>query len=484
MAKTENYLRQFNIVFWANRRLILLITVLFAAIAVIIAFFYPPVYTVTGTVNLKMKTVPSPPEDVNRPSEAAMVLPPERSDMVLETTIFKSRDVVRAAVQELVNKGVDLGRKPAKLNFLAPNGKVAEGSTDEEKVDHWTATVMGHIATNIEPGSSNFDIAFTYYTPKTAALILDALLMNYVQARQLLLNPGSSPAFYERQVRHFREEIDRLEKEKLDTLAKYRIADFQKEIDVQMDLIRVFTEEQAAAEDLYEGKKRDAEFLVAVLKRYGELDEPMYQPFPHDFQDREITNMNERLNTLLYEFSELRKVYRDDAPKVREASAQIENLWQKMMVMVRNRVEFEKTQMENQKQVVGRKKAKLDQLVKRNEELTTGWARLQRLEKDIELTQENYAVFSKKYEQARISENEKDNMIANVQIINRPVVPDAPTFPKPSVVIPVGVITGFLLGFALAYIREFFDHTFKVPAEVVEHLNVPVIGSVPYKRWF
>ncbi|HNT89860.1 MAG TPA: GNVR domain-containing protein, partial [Candidatus Hydrogenedentes bacterium] len=257
-----------------------------------------------------------------------------------------------------------------------------------------------------------------------------------------------------------------------------------KEIDVQMNLIRVFTEELAVAENEYERLSRNAAFLAALLQRYNKMDKPMYQPFPHDFQDIEIRNMNERLNTLLYEQSELRKKYTDQAPQIVEANAQIEDLWKKMMVIVRNRIDFERTQMESAEQRVTRTKQRLDELVARNQELTEGWARLQRIEKDIELTQANYEVFSKKYEEARIGETERESLVASVQIINRPVLPKKPVFPRAGVVIPVGVITGFLLGFALAYIREFFDHTFKVPAEVAEHLNVPVIGSVPFKRWF
>lgn len=482
MARTENYLRQFNIVFWANKGLIFLVTVLFAIVAVLIAIGFPPIYTVTGTMNVKMKKVPAPPEDINRISESAMVLPAERADVQLETRIFKSRNVVKTTVENLMAQGVSFDREPAILGFLMPSA-ASQADNDEELLDLVTAEVISKLNTEIEAGATNFDISLSYHNPKAAARLLDSLMDNYVQARQLLLSGRTDPGFFGKQMKHYRAEVDQLEKQKMDVLQKYRIADFEKEIQVQMDLIRVFNEELAQAEDQYDSLKRNAQFLVGLLKRYSELEEPTSQPFPHDFDEEEISSMNERLNTLLYEYSELRKVYKDEAPKVREARQQIEDHWNKLMVMVRNKIEYQKTQLDTQEQVVARKREKLEKLIARNRELTEGRAHLERLERDILLAQENYTVFSKKYEEARIAQTEADNLVANVQVISRPIEPKEPTFPKKGLVVFLGILTGFLVGFALAYIREFFDHTFKVPSEVDEHLRVPVIGSVPLRRW-
>ena len=59
-------------------------------------------------------------------------------------------------------------------------------------------------------------------------------------------------------------------------------------------------------------------------------------------------------------------------------------------------------------------------------------------------------------------------------------------------IIPFGLLTGLLLAIAFVYVREFFDHRFKHPAQVSDHLGLPVLMVLnaveeqqvnPYPRW-
>ena len=53
------------------------------------------------------------------------------------------------------------------------------------------------------------------------------------------------------------------------------------------------------------------------------------------------------------------------------------------------------------------------------------------------------------------------------------------SFPGMEVIIPLGILIGFITGLSLGFLREFFDHTFKKPSDVENFIGLPVIFSIP-----
>jgi len=67
----------------------------------------------------------------------------------------------------------------------------------------------------------------------------------------------------------------------------------------------------------------------------------------------------------------------------------------------------------------------------------------------------------------------------NVRVLDRPLKPVLPVFPRPVTNLAVGVVLGLLLGFAGATGREMLDRTVRNSEDIERELGLAVLGSLP-----
>jgi len=103
-----------------------------------------------------------------------------------------------------------------------------------------------------------------------------------------------------------------------------------------------------------------------------------------------------------------------------------------------------------------------------------------RIERDANLYKFSYDTFSKRREES-VAVTAK-NMPSNVSILSEAFPSDGPVFPKKQIVIPLGLLIGFITGLSFAFIREYFDHTFKKPSDVQTYVDLLVIFSIPANK--
>ncbi len=58
--------------------------------------------------------------------------------------------------------------------------------------------------------------------------------------------------------------------------------------------------------------------------------------------------------------------------------------------------------------------------------------------------------------------------------------PREPSMPKWSIMVPVGVMLGLLIGLSLAFLLEFIDTSIKGPADLTKRMDLPLLGVVPH----
>jgi uncharacterized protein involved in exopolysaccharide biosynthesis len=114
-----------------------------------------------------------------------------------------------------------------------------------------------------------------------------------------------------------------------------------------------------------------------------------------------------------------------------------------------------------------------------NIELRTSQIELEQLEKDLDVIRSSYDIIFQRNQESMLAGDPKQiNLNSYISILTPAFAELDPVFPKPKVLIPLGVITGLILGLTLGFLYEFFDHTFKRPEEVEERLNIPVVLSI------
>jgi uncharacterized protein involved in exopolysaccharide biosynthesis len=133
----------------------------------------------------------------------------------------------------------------------------------------------------------------------------------------------------------------------------------------------------------------------------------------------------------------------------------------------------------------------------RQKELTTAVEKLKRdmrnLERDsfthealvrqLQLAQNNYLLYAKKQEEARISEALDREQVANVSIIDPASVPLDPVRPNRQLNLVMGFFLALFVGLGTAWGVSYFDEVVHTREDVERQLNVPVIVSIPEGQW-
>lgn len=92
--------------------------------------------------------------------------------------------------------------------------------------------------------------------------------------------------------------------------------------------------------------------------------------------------------------------------------------------------------------------------------------------------QENYLLYVKKREEARMGDALDEDGIVNVAIAEQPVVPALPVWPAAAVIL-VGFVTALTSGAGAAFAADYLDPALRTPEEVLTFLEIPVLASLP-----
>ena len=92
--------------------------------------------------------------------------------------------------------------------------------------------------------------------------------------------------------------------------------------------------------------------------------------------------------------------------------------------------------------------------------------------------EENYLLYVRKREVARMGDALDQGGIVNVAIAEKPVVPALPVWPAGAVIL-VGFVTAVTMGTGAAFAADYMDPALRTPEEVMACLEIPVLASLP-----
>ena len=100
---------------------------------------------------------------------------------------------------------------------------------------------------------------------------------------------------------------------------------------------------------------------------------------------------------------------------------------------------------------------------------------LARFKRTRESSEKLFTLIEEKYQEALINEQ---SQAGNVLIIDNARIPSGPSKPNRHLLILIGVLMGFGLGFGFVLVKDYFDNTIKTP-EDIEKQNVNVLAWIP-----
>lgn len=102
------------------------------------------------------------------------------------------------------------------------------------------------------------------------------------------------------------------------------------------------------------------------------------------------------------------------------------------------------------------------------------------LEQKVKLAEDNWLLYSRKREEARIGDALDEDGVLNVAIAQEPSVPAIPVRPLWTAAC-FSLLGAFGFSTGLAFAADHFDPTFRTPEEVVSFLGTPVLASLPVR---
>ncbi len=105
--------------------------------------------------------------------------------------------------------------------------------------------------------------------------------------------------------------------------------------------------------------------------------------------------------------------------------------------------------------------------------------RLSELERQVKINEENYLLYAKKTEEARISSAMDEQKLINFTVIEPASPPLAPVQSQKYAVIIIALLFGAAGGLFMAFVSEYFSHTFDRPEDVRDILGLPSLGCFP-----
>src|SRR5580704_13531737 len=105
----------------------------------------------------------------------------------------------------------------------------------------------------------------------------------------------------------------------------------------------------------------------------------------------------------------------------------------------------------------------------------------QDLLRTMKTDEENYLMYQRKREEARMTNALDQTRILNVAIAEQPSVPTLPSN-SPWTSLAVGLMLAVMVSLGMAFALDYMDTSFRTPAEVVSELNVPVLGTISLKQ--
>lgn len=340
-------------------------------------------------------------------------------------------------------------------------------------------------------------IAVTYEAsdPDLAAHVLQSLASLYLEKHTQVRRPGGEFQFFDEQTAESRRQLESAERKLLDfnnahgivMAAQQRDLILQRLNDVEAGFRQTQLQMSDAGTRIFELRAQLGQLPERTITQVRTADNPeLMRALKGSLLDLEL-----KKTQLLTKFEPTHRLVQEVDRQIGQAKDAIAN---EKLSPLRDettdqdvnyewaRAELEKAEVEK-KALEARQATAIRQLSEYRSlarELGENAVIQDDLTSSEKAAQENYLLYVKKREEARMSDALDQGGIVNVAIAQKPVVPAIPLWP-PVVVVFVGFAGALVSGIGAAFAADYLDPALRTPEEVFACLEIPVLASLPEK---
>ncbi len=414
-------------------------------------------------------------------------------DLNSEVELLRSRDLLEKVV---VSCGLHLHKNESFLSRILkylPLGEKAESSPDSQIPNAVLALEKNLIAWPIEK-SKMIQVNYASQDPKLTARVLQTLSELYLEKHLAVHRPPGTLDFFEQQTEQYKKGLAAAEKH----LAEFNRSEGVVSVEIEKDItLRKLSDT--------ESQLRETQAARAALEQRIKLLEAQAAATPERIvtQVRTMDNssllqqIRSKLLDLEMKRADLLTKYDPEYRTVKEIDGQISQARDALDKAEKNPIREESTDLDRTRQWLDEELAKaraeraalgaretqiqmsLDSYRRSARQISSREIPLTDLERQAKTAEENYLLYLRKQEEARISDALDRKHIVNVAMVEAATVPAMPTGPNWPLNLTLGFTLALLTSIGLAIAADYIDPTFRTPGEVEHVLAVPVIASLP-----
>jgi len=400
-----------------------------------------------------------------------------------EVELLQSRDLLEKVV--LAN-GLQGREKESLLTSLLP--KQSEEKYISRAVEH----LAKKLRVTVVPRTNVIDVSYTSSDPQTSYAVLSTLADLYLEKHIAVHRPAGSYDFFTKEADKYRQALEESEgrlasfadqegvvapdvertmmsSKLVDSMAELQHAKqavsadeqrIREEVSQQSAMpARSSTQEISTTADSLPLQQLQAALLAAKIKRtqLALKYDPSY-PLVQE-ADEEIQQTQAAI---------------EDAQKTRYVSQTTDR--DATYELLREDVAKTQADLASQRATAGAIQTTIRSFRKQLVDVDQKALKQASLLRETKANEANYLLYLSKREQERTSDALDKKRIANVAIAEPPAIPALPAH-SPLLFVLVGLFLAISMSTAIAYTADYIDPAFRTPAEIIEVLNIPVLGA-------
>jgi succinoglycan biosynthesis transport protein ExoP len=450
-------LQQFLNILWSRKWFAILSFLLTVTTTVVVSLLLPKEYDATTSLVIN-----------HRSTDPVTGLNTSQLDpgyMATQADVIASHNVALKVVDKL---GM------AQNLTLKEDYKRSEAQSD---IRDWVADiVLKNLDVLPSKESSVMQVSYSSVDPQFSAVVANAFAEAYIQTTvELRTQPAKQNAvWFDEQMALFREQLEKAQ----NTLSVYQqehgIVVIDERLDLEnsrlTDLAHQVAESQAKT---YELQSRMHQFKEGLS--HGQATESMEEVLSNSL----VQGLKSDLARAEGKFADTSVRYSKKHPKYLEAQAEVTNLRNKIRHEISVVLSAIKSNNESSKQrdqslvsALAEQKTRVLELKQQRDQVAV-------LNREVENAQRAYDNAMQRSVQTRM---EGDSSQTNIAILNPAIPPTKPAKPKVMLNILLSIFLGSMLGVGIALLAELVDRRLRSPLDIIEILELPVLGVMVAPR--
>lgn len=415
-------------------------------------------------------------------------------EITSEVELFQSRDSLEKTV---VDCGLYEPRNPWSLGAIELRVLGTLGLAPDRQTRIYKAVLkMETKDLQVIPLNASDIIKVTYQSqsPQVAAQVLKELADLYLAKHTTIRRPQGTSDFFQQQAQQYEKEMETSEGQLVSFTKKTGVvsADFEKQVTLQKINDFDLTLQQTRA-SIAETEKR----LRTLEAEDGTVPERVTTQIKVADNPQLMASLKTTLLDLELKRTELLERFDPSYPLVEEVETKISETLTSIAEAEKRGIREETTDQDPAhawvKTEMAKAKADLTGLQARASAMSGALKTLEsraRMLQDQSVVQqdllrtakadeENYLLYHRKREEARIADALDQRKIINAAVAEAPIPPLVPASLPTGVKLVLALMVAALVSLGLGFLMEYLDPSFRTPEEVQEYLEIPLLATVP-----